>query len=143
MPSSRQVGRIAASMPREISEYSICRSQIGCTARGAPQRLGAHLRKADMAHIAGLHHVGDGADRLLDRHAGIEPRGPIDVDVVDAEALQRIGQEILHRRRPRVDADQRPGGIAQRAELDADDEAVARHALAAPRAISISLWPMP
>ena len=32
MPSSRHVGRISASMPREISEYSICRSAIGCTA---------------------------------------------------------------------------------------------------------------
>ena len=26
------VGRISSSMPRETSEYSICRSQIGCTA---------------------------------------------------------------------------------------------------------------
>ena len=32
MPSSRTVGRISSSMPREISEYSICRSPIGCTA---------------------------------------------------------------------------------------------------------------
>ena len=32
MPSSRQAGRIVASMPREISEYSICRSPIGWTA---------------------------------------------------------------------------------------------------------------
>ena len=29
---------------------------------------------------------------------GIEPRRPIDVDVLDAEPLQRIGQEVLHRR---------------------------------------------
>ncbi len=32
MPSSRQAGRIVSSIPREISEYSICRSQIGWTA---------------------------------------------------------------------------------------------------------------
>ncbi len=32
MPSSRQVGRISSSIPRESSEYSICRSEIGCTA---------------------------------------------------------------------------------------------------------------
>ena len=31
-PSSRHVGRMWLSMPREISEYSICRSLIGCTA---------------------------------------------------------------------------------------------------------------
>ena len=32
MPSSRTVGRISASMPRLISEYSICRAAIGWTA---------------------------------------------------------------------------------------------------------------
>ncbi len=32
MPSSRQVGRISSSIPRESSEYSIWRSLIGCTA---------------------------------------------------------------------------------------------------------------
>src|SRR5438105_980403 len=32
VPSSRAAGRISSSMPREISEYSICRSLIGCTA---------------------------------------------------------------------------------------------------------------
>ena len=32
IPSSRQVGRIVSSIPRESSEYSIWTSQIGCTA---------------------------------------------------------------------------------------------------------------
>ena len=32
MPSSRTAGRISASMPRLISEYSICRAAIGWTA---------------------------------------------------------------------------------------------------------------
>src|SRR5277367_3784295 len=32
MPSSRQVFKMSLSMPRETSEYSICRSTIGCTA---------------------------------------------------------------------------------------------------------------
>ena len=32
IPSSRHVGRISSSIPREMSEYSICRSQIGCAA---------------------------------------------------------------------------------------------------------------
>ena len=85
MPSSREVGRIAASMPRLISEYSICRSAIGCTACGAPDRLGADFRQPDVPDVAGLDHVGDGADRVLDRHRGIEPGRAIDVDLVDAE----------------------------------------------------------
>ena len=32
IPSSRHVGRISRSIPRETTEYSICRSQIGCVA---------------------------------------------------------------------------------------------------------------
>lgn len=32
MPSSRATGRISASIPREMSEYSIWRSAIGWTA---------------------------------------------------------------------------------------------------------------
>ena len=32
MPSSRTVGRISVSMPRLISEYSICRAAMGWTA---------------------------------------------------------------------------------------------------------------
>ena len=32
IPSSRQAGRISASIRREISEYSICRSAIGWVA---------------------------------------------------------------------------------------------------------------
>ena len=32
MPSSASSGKISASGPRLISEYSICRSAMGCTA---------------------------------------------------------------------------------------------------------------
>ena len=32
MPSLRVVGRIRSSMPREMSEYSICRSAMGAVA---------------------------------------------------------------------------------------------------------------
>ena len=56
---------------------------------------------------------------------GIEPRRAVDVDIVDAEAAERIGEEVLHRERPRIVARPVPGRIAQRAELDADDDAVA------------------
>ena len=71
--------------PREISEYSICRSPIGCTAAARRIVSGADLREADVAHVAGLHQLGDRADRLLDRHVRIEPRRAVDVDVVGAE----------------------------------------------------------
>ena len=107
-------------MPREISEYSICRSTIGCTACGAADRLGADLRQADVADVAGLHQVGDGADRVLDRHVRIEARRTVDVDVVDAEPLQRVGEEVLHRRRAGVVADPAAVRVAQGAELHAE-----------------------
>jgi hypothetical protein len=32
IPNSRRVGRISFSMPREISDYSIYRSAMGCVA---------------------------------------------------------------------------------------------------------------
>ena len=75
-------------MPREISEYSICRSAIGCDRGGAADRLGADLGQADVADVAGLDQLGDRADGLLDRHVRVEPGGPVDVDVVGAEAAQ-------------------------------------------------------
>ena len=78
-----------------------------------------------MADVASLHEVGNRADRVLDRHVRVEARGTIDVDVVDAEPLQRVGCEGLHRGRPGVEADPAGGRIAQRAELDADDRLVA------------------
>jgi hypothetical protein len=34
---------------------------------GAPQRIGADLGKPDLPDIAGVDHLGDGADGLLDR----------------------------------------------------------------------------
>jgi hypothetical protein len=79
--------------------------------------------------MARLHHVGYGAHGVLDRHARIEARRPVDVDMIETEALQRIGEKIPHRRRPRVVAQPAAGGITQRAELDADEKAVALHAL--------------
>ena len=55
---------------------------------GAADRRRADLGKPDMADIAGLDQIGDGADGLLDRHVRIEPRGPVDVDVIGPQALQ-------------------------------------------------------
>ena len=87
--------------------------------------FGAHFGKPDMLDPAGLHHVGHRANALFDRHIGIKPRRPIDVDVIDAEPLQRIGDKILDRRRAAVIAEKALVGIAQGAELDADLQIVA------------------
>ena len=92
----------------------------------AADGVGADLGQADMPDIAGLHHLGDAADRLLDGNAGIKPCRPVDVDVVGAETLERIGKEVPRRSRPRIEPDEFAGGAAQRAELDAELNLVAR-----------------
>jgi hypothetical protein len=101
--------------------------QVGDRVRGvgAPNGVGADFRKTDMFDIAGLHHLGDGADRFLDRHRRIEPRRAVDVDMIDPEPLQRVGEEIFHSDRAAIHAGEAAGGVAQRAELDADLEIVA------------------
>ncbi|KWA38865.1 hypothetical protein WL27_15990 [Burkholderia multivorans] len=81
-----------------------------------------------MAHVAGLDEIGDRADRLLDRHRRIDARRPVEIDVVGTEPLQRIGDEVADRDRPRIVAGEAAGRIAQRAELHADQHLLARAA---------------
>ena len=92
---------------------------------GAADRLGADLGQADVAHVAGLDHLRDRPDRLLDRHVRVEPRGPVLVGVVRAQAAERVGQRALHGLRPRVVAQPAVVGAALGAELDADLNRVA------------------
>ena len=58
-------------------------------------------------------------------HGGIEAAGTIDVDVIHAEPRQRVRQEVLHRGRPRVDAEPAAVRAAQRAELHREQRLVA------------------
>jgi hypothetical protein len=77
---------------------------------GPPQRLGPGLRQPDVAHVAGLHELGDGAHRLFDRHLRIDAPEPVDVDVVGAEAGQGVGERVLDRlRRPSMPRISPPG----------------------------------
>ena len=93
--------------------------------RRAPDRLGGGFGEADVAHIAGLHHVGDGADGVLDRHLRVDARRLIEIDIIGAEPAQRIAEKILDRLRPRVVADDLAVGAAQRAAFDHDEGAIA------------------
>src|SRR5207237_2057874 len=54
----------------------------------AADRLRARLRQTDGAHLARFHEALHCADRLLDRHLGIDAVLVIHVDHVDAETLQ-------------------------------------------------------
>src|SRR5690606_10955593 len=93
--------------------------------RGAAQRRGADLGQADVADVSGLDEFGDGADGVLDGHAGVEAGGTVDVDVVGAEPPQAVGEEVLDGGGAGVVAEPGAVGAAQRAELDADHDAVA------------------
>jgi hypothetical protein len=64
-----------------------------------------------------LHHVGDGADRVFDRHGRVDACGLIKIDMVGAEAAQRIGDKMLDRDRPDVVAEYFFVGAALPGEL--------------------------
>ena len=116
-PSSRQVGQdlvLDAARDQRVLDLQV--GDRDATACGAADRLGADLRQPDVADVAGLDQLGDRADRLLDRHVRVEPRRAVDVDVVGAEPLQRVGEEVLHRGRAarRSRARRRRGRAARR-----------------------------
>ena len=125
MPSSASAGKIvalgAAAHQRVLDLQVADRVHL----RGAADRLDADLGEADVADVARLHHVGDRADGLLDRDRGIEARRTVDVDVVDAEARQAVGEEVLRRGGARVEAEVGAVGAAQGAELHAEQGPVA------------------
>jgi hypothetical protein len=66
-----------------------------------------------VADVAGVDHLLDGAHRVLDRHRRVEPGRAVDVDVVDAQPGQRVGQEVLDRLGPVVGAAEAADGVAQ------------------------------
>ena len=89
MPSSRSVGRISSSTSRVHSEYSRLHGRDRVHGVRAADRLGAGLGEADVADLALLHQFGHRADGLLDRRVGVDAVLVVEVDVVDAQALQR------------------------------------------------------
>src|SRR3954469_11201220 len=91
--------------------------------RGGPgDAVRAALREPDVADVAGVDELLDGADGLLDGHVRIHARRPVDVDVVGAEAAQRVGQRGLDRLRAGVVAEPMALDRALRAELHADGD---------------------
>ena len=91
----------------------------------APDGLGARLRQTDVPHVAGHDHLGDRADRVFDGDRGIDATEPVDVDVVGAQALQRVRECVLHGDRPPVDPEEGVVRRSESAELHADHDVVA------------------
>jgi hypothetical protein len=73
----------------------------------AADRVDADLRQSDRADVARLHQLRNRADRVLDRDVRIEPRRAINVDVIDAEALERVREKIFDRGRTRIESEPR------------------------------------
>ena len=86
----------------------------------AANRFRTRLGQPDVAYVAFRDHLGDRTHRFLDRHIRIDAGETIDVDVVRAEAAQRVREEILHRIWAAVVAQEGALRIAQRTELDAE-----------------------
>jgi hypothetical protein len=63
---------------------------------GAPQRGGRGLADAEEPHLARGHELGHGAPGLLDRERGVDAVLIVEVDVIDAEALQRRVARAAH-----------------------------------------------
>ena len=91
----------------------------------AADGLGAALGEPDVPNVARLHHFRDGADGLLDRDVGEHAARSVDVDVIGAEPTERVGEEVLDRRRSQVVAHNRTVRSPHEPELDADDRLLA------------------
>ncbi len=125
MPSSRSTGRISSSRSRVKSEYSVWSAVIGWVGVGRADVGGGGLREPEVADLAGLDQLGHGADGLLDRDRLVDAVLVVEVDVVDAEALEAGvagGADVL---RLAVDADPGAVGLALVAELGGELDLVA------------------
>src|SRR4051794_8269214 len=92
---------------------------------GAADRLRRGLGEPEVAHLALRDELGHRPDGLLDRHAPVDAVLVVEVDVLDAEALQRGVAGAAHVLRAAVDAQALAVLAAYVAELRRDHDAVA------------------
>ncbi len=96
MPSSRIVGRISASSSRVHSEYSVCSAVIGCVAWARRIVSGFASLRPMWRILPAATCSAERADRLLDRDVRVHAVLVVEVDVVDAEPLQRAVERPAH-----------------------------------------------
>ncbi len=92
---------------------------------GPPQRFGAGFGEPEMTHLALVHQLRHGTDGVLDRRLGVDPVLVIQVDGLDAQALQRRLAGLPHVLGPAADPDEIPVGFSHDAELRRHDDPVA------------------
>ena len=125
MPSSWQVSSTSSSGRRHHSEYSLWIAAHRLHGVGAADRAGGRLGHSVVLDLASIDQRLDRAGELFDRHFGVDPVLVVEVDGVDAEALQRA----LGRARHLVGAQHPPTRLAFHrvdvlSELGGDDDAV-------------------
>ena len=92
---------------------------------GAADRFCRSLGETDVANLASLDQAGHGADGLLDRNLRIDPMQVVEIDDIDAEALEaRVARPPGVVRRA-VNAARRATRVAQYAELGREHNRVA------------------
>ena len=88
--AARPPGRASTASTRSA------RAAIGCTSwRAAASRPKAPTDRGTSPCL--LHQIGHRTDRLLDRHARIDPMQVVEIDGVDAETLQRCVARLSSR----------------------------------------------
>jgi hypothetical protein len=93
----------------ETNRVQPCRSAIACAFRELPR---GHRARAQVARLAGSDDVVERLHRLLERRVRVEAVDLVEVDVVEAEPLERrvdCRQNVLARESPAVRA--RRGGM--------------------------------
>ena len=89
MPSSRTVGSdLVLEVAGEQRPLALERGDR-VHGVGPADRVRRRLGQAEVADLAGLDELGHGADGLLDRHGRVDPVLVVEVEVVDAEPLER------------------------------------------------------
>src|SRR5256885_232829 len=82
----------------------------------ATNRIDADFRQRRVPNVARFDQIGNRADGVFDGNIRIEARRTVDIDVIDTETLQCIGEEILHCGGASVDAEKTALGRSECAE---------------------------
>src|SRR5580698_4258527 len=107
----------------------------------APDGFRRRLRKTQVAHLAGFDEVRHRADSLLDRHGAIHAMLIIEVDLFDAEALERGVASRPYVFGPSVDLASTIG-MADDSEFGRDDHAIPNRPELAPDQFLIVIRPI-
>lgn len=114
-----------SSGSRVHSEYSLCNALIGHPV-GTFEGFRRGFAEADVADLAGLHQVGEGADAVLDGHLRVHAVLIVKVQAVGTEALQAAFDGAADIRRAAVDAARLGiGRVADDAELAGQEHLLA------------------